>query len=739
MRFGRWSVPQPATTQNVAGSTVEATQTSKKSAETKNGDSQNVVHRKGRSRYDIPEPRQRLTTKSSDKPSLIDENVAVDYPIIDRIPTAIGYLSDESDEEWLEEKSRCSRYDVSEHADFDDDIEITEADEEENRDDDDFGDDGDDKYSQNGAKTKRESIHNRDTISALWSQSTDSETDKHDWQTRDAGLDRDKKAYNENISYAEEKGTDPIYDKNQGKARKQKSAKGPNSPAEVSNTSSMSDNLQKMLHFAPTNDEAVASIEGNIQILKATAAEEYGTTIQNRAKPTRKSRRAIKAKKVSQRRSKTAMKDQIELSRSVSMNPAKSKDDIELSRTVSLPDSVKPTLAETLKGKNMPEKSNDVSIVVPANSAPAADDFTDAESTKSGRQSRAMYTKSLLTEDSDNDDTLQLVSSLPDHLKSQDTKNASTDEHSINEKSTARKHRIGILLSNSWNFAGTARMKAGRERKEKIERKPSIGFFSKLKKQRKEKLEKHDSSSVGNLVLTETSLPTGLVSPRSKGSTEPKELDEYSRSTKDANSNEPDVVQCLRYFQCGSVANNVNVAISVANCGAANENGVVEEEDDMNDILDATPTTPKTTVEVYLNDDQQTSETSKRKSIVSCGNSMSCKNDSPEDDDFTEVPGLGLSRAASIIIDVTGMQLHLDGDSEMDRKLSSVRGIGGSQSRSDISVTSITVPVLTSTQSESNEERAEETELELKDYMEKINKRKGIRGFFRKFSKKTMK
>ena len=726
MRFGRWSaLSQPTIQQSITGSKVEPVQTSKNQNEINHGDSEQVVHRMERSRYDIPKPRNRTKTKKS---SLTEENVASEIPIIDRIPTAIGYLSDGSDEEWLEEKSRCSRYDVSQQEGHDDEIDVAEEDDEESRDDD-IGDDGDDKYSQKGGKKRRESTNHRDTISELWSHSTDSETDNDNWHTHDTCLDRDNKIFNENISYVDEKGNDPIYDKNQGKQKKHKRGKAPNSPGGMSDTSSMSDNLQKMLHFAPTNDEAVASIEGNIDILKAAAAEEYGTSNRDKINPNRKSRRAKKAAKVSLRRS-TTTKDQVELSRSVSMNPAKSKDEIELSRTVSRPESVKQPVDATLK-------SNDIRIAVPGSLALATDDFNDAESVKSGRQSLAMYTKSLLTEDSDND-TLHL-SSLLDHLTSQDTKQATAVESNTKEPSTARKHRIGILLSNSWNFAGT-RTKAGQKKTEKPH---SNGFISKLKKKRKEKQEKNDSLNLGSTVLTEVSLPTGLVSPRSKGSTEPKELDEYSRSTKEANSNEPDVVQCLRYFQCGSIANNVNVAITVANCGAGKEGDEIEEENYTNDILDATPTTPKPTVEVYLNNEQQKSETSRREAILPCGNSISCKNDSPEDDDFTEVPGLGLSRVSSIIVDVTGMQLHLDGDTKMDRRLSAVRVVRGDHSRSDVSVTSITVPVLTSTQSESNEvseekvEETEETELELKDYIKKKkNKGKGIRGFFLKFAKK---
>ena len=719
MRFGRWSAPRPTTHHNVSGSMVEATRISNKPIKTKSGGEQAVAHRKERSRYDIPEPKKQTSRKVPAQVTLTNENLAADIPIIDRIPTAIGYLSDESEEEWLEEKSRCSRYEVTEHKDLDDDFVVTDMEEEENRDDDDVGDDGDDKYSQNGAKVTREkSASHRDTISALWSHSTDSDTDKDTWNTMDANVDREA-VIDDHISYAEEKGADPIYDKNQGKQKNKKKPKSPNSPAGISETSSMSDNLQKMLHFAPTDDEAVTDIEDNIQALKAKAVAEFGTSIQDKKISTRKKpRRAVKPTKISKRGAKSTSKDQIELSRSVSAMAAKSRDEIELSRTVSVPEPKE----QSTKGTRLPEK-------------PGADDFTDTESAKSGRQSLAMYTKSLLTEDSDND-TLQ-ISILPNTIKPSSTPNVATIESRKAEVSRSRNHRIGILLSNSWNFPGTARTKAGNKDKESSHVARSKGFFSKMRKQRKANIEKQKDSSINDdFNITEVNRSAGPLSPRSKGSTEPKELDEYSRSTKEANQNEPDVVQCLRYFQCGTAANHVNVAISVANCGTVND--AVEEEEE-NDVLDVAPGTPKQTVEVYLNG-EQTSNKPNGKTILSCGSSMSCKNEAADDDDITDVPGLGLSRASSIIIDVTGMQLHLDGDTETDRKFSPDRGVGGSHSRSDMSVTSITVPVLTSTQSEANEEnegKTEETELELKDYMNKINKRKWVPSFLKvRFAKK---
>ena len=721
MRFGRWSAAQPTTIQNASGSKLEVAKKTKKSEEINIGLSQNVVHRRERNRYDIPEQRNRPTATPSKKPSLNEENVAADFPIIDRIPTAIGYHSDGSDEEWLEEKSRCSRYAISEKGDMDDEVDASDMADEEDRDDDDIGDDGDDKYSQKCAKTKREKpTSHRDTISALWSHSTDSETDNDNWHVSDASLDVNTKMASEgNISYAEEKGTDPIYDKNQGKQTKNKKVKDLKSPAGISDTSSVSDNLQKMLHFASTNDEDVPRIEGNVQVLKETAAETYG---QRKKKLGQNICRGEKTTKMSQHGTTSILKDQIELARSASTKQAKSKDEIELSRTVSLPETAKPATAGMIKRKTMRKKLNGDGILAPE----SANDFTDVESTKSGRQSLAMYTKSLLTEDSDND--TQQLSILPDRLNVTDMIQVATDELRTAGSTLSRKHRIGILLSNSWNFAGTALSKANQKTIGKIEVVArSSGFFSKLKKQRKTTMEKNIASNYDD-VRTEVSLPTLPISPRSKGSTEPKELDEYSRSTKETNHNEPDVVQCLRYFQCGSVANHVNVAIAVAHCGPTNENVVAEEEDDTNDILDATPTTPKPTVEVYLNDEPKT-EISQKRASTPCGSSLSCKNESTEDDYLTEFPALGLSRASSIIIDVTGMQLHLDGDIELDRKLSSA-------SRSDVSVTSITVPVLTSSQSDSNEEKVEETELKLEDYMQKINKRKGIRGFFMKFKKK---
>ena len=76
---------------------------------------------RGRSRTPKEEKVRRLSsgsTKSRKKSSTSNRSSrrstskkkSENMPVIDRIPTAIGYHSDDSEDEWLEQKSKCSRY-----------------------------------------------------------------------------------------------------------------------------------------------------------------------------------------------------------------------------------------------------------------------------------------------------------------------------------------------------------------------------------------------------------------------------------------------------------------------------------------------------------------------------------------------------------------------------------------------------------------------------------------------------
>jgi hypothetical protein len=749
MRLGLWSQSRPLAHQTIAIEELYNKSASQFSSKNETNETPRKTERKKRGmespslipigRYDVPES----TKRSSKKQAEASKNITMTaYPIIDRIPTAIGYLSDGSDEEWLEEKSRCSRYNISEQQfsadEFDND------DDEENRDDvmEEIEDESADKYSQKSeAKDKKKRKKNTtrkktrasaqpDTISHLWSQSNDSDVEVDKWRSSHEDPEPSYVDYGENLSYAEEKGADPIYDaspKNRTKKGTHGKAASPNSPAGISDTSSVSDNLKSMLHYATTSDQVVKEIEEKLKLLKTVAAEEQAFAKLNTKeskKKKKKSKRSSKAQssddamaeatlatlKLGDERAPVseATEDPAgnETSKAnLTKSNAKSNDEIELSRSISL-----------------------------------------VESSKSVSQ-RAMYTKSLLTEDSDNDPTEQSVLSGSIQVSNivTDTnankKTITSSGSNLRDDAESRKHRIGLLLSHTWNFGLRTRSNVCNQ---KESTKKQRGFFWNKRENREAvQLESKEASTRVNDSDNGAKLRSGSNSPKSK-QVQVQELDEYSRSTKETNHHEPDLVQCLRFFQCGSMANHVNVAISVANCGATKQNDY--DIDDMDDIVQSNgamaATSPKPTVEVFLK--EGTSPSTQPKSVqetaFSCGNSMSCQRDVPEEDDLlTEAPGLPLSRVPSIVIDVSDMLLHLDGDSEADRQAFSMRGgddIGSSRTRSDLSITSINVRMSSSKQSPPEDNSNKEHELELKDYVTTTKKRKGIRGLYSKFMKK---
>jgi hypothetical protein len=761
MRFALWSQSHEVSLARGSATSkdIHTNSNSKLTSKRKSTESENKNERKtsdlpspgertkSRGRYDVPEG----TKKSRKKADSRDDLDA--YPIIDRIPTAIGYLSDGSDEEWFEEKSRVSRYDISD-APSDDDLDIEDDDNERNNAKEEMEEESNDKYSQKivSKKKKQEHVVLSDTISRLWSESTDSEIDENERKT-DQELAIDSKLDREEIaSYSEEKGTDPIYEGSpKNREKSSKSGKERKSPNNVSDTSSNSDNLNKMLHYATTSDQVVREIEEKIKLLKAVAAEEYEFT-RRQAKESKKEKRqqtkkgkrppkkeTLNAGTINQKSKRNSAIETKHTPENIKTVNGVSCDEIELTRSISRADSNQlksPRLAALKSITQMFQKKKTT-----------GNSFTDGISTcpsdetgsmKSGRPIAAMYTKSLISEDSENAPVEQSgISKSAQAEKLANKLNVSPSGEMITEaKVESRKHRIGSLLAYTRNLGFKSRSNLSNAK----EGKSATGvFFWKKQENRRDREEMRLlEESCSN---KEAKLSTGSTSPRSKQN-EVKEMDEYSKSTKEMNPNEPDVVQCLRFFQCGSVANQVNTAIAVASCGGANNVHDDEENiDDNFDILESGHLALESsdpTVEVVLKDGLISSVETKinKETGLSCGNSLSCQNGTPDEDDFlTEAPGLPMSRVPSIVVDVSDMQLHLDGDSEADRMAHSV-SIGGNRSRSDLSITSINVPILSSN-SDNDDEQKSKTLKSNKATKAKLP-RKGIkiRKIFSRFAKK---
>lgn len=713
MRFALWSqshevslAPNDINTKsNSKYASKHKTFESSNKTESKKNDFKIPVDRnKSRGRYDIPEG----TMNSKEK--IDGRNDKDTYPIIDRIPTAIGYLSDGSDEEWLEEKSRVSRYDISD-APSDDDLEIDDDDEEREDAMEDLEEESNDKYSQKIAskkKKKHDKVVPSDTISRLWSESTDSEIDENERKT-DQELAIDSKLDREEIaSYSEEKGTDPLYEGSpKNREKKRKSGKERKSPNNVSDTSSNSDNLKKMLHYATTSDQVVKEIEEKIKLLKAVAAEEYEFTKrqakERRKEKTMSAKKSVRSTKKGEiKAGKRNMKSKRHSAIGTKNTPKaiktvneKSCDEIELTRSISRADSNQwkspklaalRSIAQIFHTKKT--AANSVTDGISTCPSDESNDKTETGSMKSGRPTTAMYTKSLISEDSENDPPEQSE-------KQANATNVSEAALMASEVEVeSRRNRIGSLLAYTRNLGFKSRSNLSHA-------KASGVFF--WKKQHTPRIRELEQLTENNGNYSEAKLSAGSSSPRSK-QMEVKEMDEYSKSTKDMNSNEPDVVQCLRFFQCGSVANQVNTAITVASCGGGNNIPDDDEIVDGNfDIFESGKLAVEgsdATVEVVLKDGLKSSSQMNidKGNRLSCGNPIpvSCQNGSPDEDDFlTEAPGLPMSRVPSIVIDVSDMQLHLDGDSEADRMAHSVT-ISGNRSRSDLSITSINVPIVSS-------------------------------------------
>lgn len=799
-----------------------------------------------RGRYDVEDVIERRKSRKSES-----RDESGEYPIIDRVPTAMGYHSDESEDEWLEEKSKCSRYDVTEHqlsADEDNDVKKSER--EGNPTTDEKPDDASDRYSQKERPKKKikKKKNPPDTISRLWSESTDSDVQHGDWREKEIAP-----SFNEGDDiYPEEKGGDPIYEtspKNKANKKRIKKKVPPKipalkidedseprfespdeeasmhafaSPAGRSDTSSLTDPLVTMLHFSAT-DKVVKEIEEKLKLLKKVAAEE---------KKTAKKKNKTKKKKISMEKAKIATKlpkpsgthsathdKHISLkytgtptmtktilpekpskaftrqSKVSNVKPTKPDAKVQFNASnvkPTKPDAIVPTPSSSQKklakvkpslrspalscSKDQIELARSMSLLEPENPAmqtegiprralskllssskrtviSTTDTIPTTESTDksegAGKRSSAMYTKSLLTEDSDLAEKSTMSGSLPAMKPLVQNRN----QVPSGVDSTRHQKLSALCMSPSWRSGLRAKASDKTVIKNnagnfwtKRARRSDAPTFPAHKLTPEKSFEGVDASTQAGQDSSEahpsvrSTMTTTKTKKKKKKKTTPKELDEYSGLTKER-TNEADLVQCLRYYSCGAVANHLNVAIKVAECENtssdwARKDGVLLDDDILESTSKGYPSSPMPTVEVILDD-----ATLKEKQVLentdsSVKNATSCRYDDDASGEFlAEAPSLPLSRVPSIVVDVSEMQLHLDcDDSETEQKSSALRG-ASSGLRSDVSITSINFTNREGGGSEDNEE--DEEEMELKDcIISKPNKKKGIRGLLSRFRKK---
>jgi hypothetical protein len=219
---------------------------------------------------------------------------------------------------------------------------------------------------------------------------------------------------------------------------------------------------------------------------------------------------------------------------------------------------------------------------------------------------------------------------------------------------------------------------------------------------------------------------------------EMKELDEYQELVK-VDANEPDIVQCLRFYACGTVASQLNTAIRISECGDRQfQCGEGTSSDELESgTLNGKNSSPKPTVEVVLEEKGQEGMTpvETESQPRSTWKPVIVHN---EDECLEEAPPLPLSRVPSIVVNVSGKLLHLDGDSEPEQKTSGNRKSDWVPS-CDVSITSIILPNPPRKKPEREKETDEtegyneDEELELEEYIEKIKPNRGIRGLFSRF------
>ena len=163
------------------------------------------------------------------------------------------------------------------------------------------------------------------------------------------------------------------------------------------------------------------------------------------------------------------------------------------------------------------------------------------------------------------------------------------------------------------------------------------------------------------------------------------ELDEFSVAQ--YNEDDPQLVQCLRFYYCSTAANCADVTIKTASCKPKElaDTSLKLDEIEAQRIRDDQEF-PK--VEVVL---QEGSPTKAKRALEDA-----FKWDRRDDDSaqlLEEAPDIQLPRVPSFVREVTGMQLHLDDDSDEKSKLEAIKRAERAAERDSLSITTIEIPV----------------------------------------------
>ncbi|EEC42582.1 predicted protein [Phaeodactylum tricornutum CCAP 1055/1] len=176
----------------------------------------------------------------------------------------------------------------------------------------------------------------------------------------------------------------------------------------------------------------------------------------------------------------------------------------------------------------------------------------------------------------------------------------------------------------------------------------------------------------------------------------PNELDEFPGAVvRGYNEEKPQLVQCLNFYYCGLMANCAESTINTSQCKPSLQTAI-EINDGNEGISDGVKPfgrlSPKPTVEVVLD-----------------GLLAESRDDIAETKDFflKQAPDLQpVSRINNVVREVSGLQLHLDDDSEKRQKHEAIRRAELHDADDNISVSSIQIPMTCVPSKDSSEERA---------------------------------
>jgi hypothetical protein len=176
----------------------------------------------------------------------------------------------------------------------------------------------------------------------------------------------------------------------------------------------------------------------------------------------------------------------------------------------------------------------------------------------------------------------------------------------------------------------------------------------------------------------------------------PNELDEFPGAVvRGYNEEKPQLVQCLNFYYCGLMANCAESTINTSQCKPSLQTAI-EINDGNEGISDGVKPfgrlSPKPTVEVVLD-----------------GLLAESRDDIAETKDFflKQAPDLQpVSRINNVVREVSGLQLHLDDDSEKRQKHEAIRRAELHDADDNISVSSIQIPMTCVPSKDRSEERA---------------------------------